>query len=390
MKRPANLEIFEHAPIHWAVIAQILPSIASQMITLVYNLADTYFVGRLNAPQETAAVTVVYPCFIMLTAISNLFGVGGASAIARALGKKNETDARRISTISIYGGVLSGILFSMAFALLASPILHLCGATEETYPIAYGYALWVVILGGPFTILNTLMANLIRAEGAASIAAFGVSLGGILNILLDPLFVLPDFLGYGAVGAGMATALSNVAAVGYFAVYLMRKRSTYLSVSPSHLRFAGQYLRPILSIGLLAALQYALTVVATASQASFVSKYPTEAVAALGIVKKMDQLPLYFSIGVSNGLLPLLAYNHTAGNQKRREQSLQFGAVISVGFALLCVLCYEIFADSLTALFIQDQVTIAYGAVFLRCICGNAHDGPLLSHDYPIPGHWAG
>ena len=215
-----------------------------------------------------------YPCFIMLTAISNLFGVGGASAIARALGKKNETDARRISTISIYGGVLSGILFSMAFALLASPILHLCGATEETYPIAYGYALWVVILGGPFTILNTLMANLIRAEGAASIAAFGVSLGGILNILLDPLFVLPDFLGYGAVGAGMATALSNVAAVGYFAVYLMRKRSTYLSVSPSHLRFAGQYLRPILSIGLLAALQYALTVVATASQASFVSKYP--------------------------------------------------------------------------------------------------------------------
>ena len=332
MKRPANLEIFEHAPIHWAVIAQILPSIASQMITLVYNLADTYFVGRLNAPQETAAVTVVYPCFIMLTAISNLFGVGGASAIARALGKKNETDARRISTI------------------------------------AYGYALWVVILGGPFTILNTLMANLIRAEGAASIAAFGVSLGGILNILLDPLFVLPDFLGYGAVGAGMATALSNVAAVGYFAVYLMRKRSTYLSVSPSHLRFAGQYLRPILSIGLPAALQYALTVVATASQASFVSKYPTEAVAALGIVKKMDQLPLYFSIGVSNGLLPLLAYNHTAGNQKRREQSLQFGAVISVGFALLCVLCYEIFADSLTALFIQDQVTIAYGAVFLRCM----------------------
>lgn len=88
MKRPANLEIFEHAPIHWAVIAQILPSIASQMITLVYNLADTYFVGRLNAPQETAAVTVVYPCFIMLTAISNLFGVGGASAIAGRWQKK--------------------------------------------------------------------------------------------------------------------------------------------------------------------------------------------------------------------------------------------------------------------------------------------------------------
>ena len=137
MKQPANLEIFEHASVRRAVIAQILPSIASQMITLIYNLADTYFVGMLNAPNETAAVTVVYPCFLMLTAISNLFGVGGASAIARALGRKNETDARRISSISIYGGVFSGILFSLAFALLASPILHLCGATEETYPIAH-------------------------------------------------------------------------------------------------------------------------------------------------------------------------------------------------------------------------------------------------------------
>lgn len=382
MKQPANLEIFEHASVRRAVIAQILPSIASQMITLIYNLADTYFVGMLNAPHETAAVTVVYPCFLMLTAISNLFGVGGAIAIARALGRKNETDARRISSISIYGGVFSGILFSLAFALLASPILHLCGATEETYPIAYGYALWVVILGGPFTILNTLMANLIRAEGAASAAAFGVSFGGVLNILLDPLFVLPDFMGYGAVGAGAATALSNAATVGFFAVYLMRKRGgTYLSVSPSHLKFTRQYLKPILSIGLPSALQYALTVVATASQASFVSKYPTEAVAALGIIKKMDQLPLYFSIGVSNGLLPLLAYNHTAGNQKRREQSFRLGAAISVGFSLLCVFCYELFADSLTSLFIQDQITIAYGAAFLRCMVVAM---PMMAFCYPM------
>ena len=140
--------------------------------------------------------------------------------------------------------------------------------------------IWIRIVGGDFgrTLYDPEYSDgkLDSRRRCSSIAAFGVSLGGILNILLDPLFVLPDFLGYGAVGAGMATALSNVAAVGYFAVYLMRKRSTYLSVSPSHLRFAGQYLRPILSIGLLAALQYALTVVATASQASFVSKYPTE------------------------------------------------------------------------------------------------------------------
>ena len=382
MKQAARLETFERAPVHRAVVGQILPSVASQMITLVYNLADTYFVGLLNDPHETAAVTVVYPCFLMLTAISNLFGVGGASAIARALGRKNEQDARQISAVSLYGGLLSGLLFSAVFSLLAAPVLRLCGATDETYSIAYGYARWVVVLGGPFTVLNTLMANLVRAEGAAGAAALGVSFGGVLNILLDPLFVLPGFLGLGAVGAGAATAISNAAAAGYFALYLYRKRgSTYLSASPALLRGARPCLRPILSIGLPSALQYALTVVATASQARFVSKYPTEAVAALGIVKKMDQLPLYFSIGVSNGLLPLLAYNHTAGNHRRRERAFRLGAAISVGFALFCVLLYELFANRLTALFIQDGVTVAYGAAFLRRMVVAM---PMMALCYPM------
>lgn len=287
MNRKQNLEVFAKTPVRKAVLLQIVPAVASQMVTLVYNLADTYFVGMLNAPHETAAVTVAYPSFLMLTAISNLFGVGGASAIARALGRQDEEGARRIAAVSLAGGLLSALLFSAVFRLLADPVLHLCGATEATYAAAYGYAKWVVILGGPFTILNTLLANLVRAEGSAGAAAFGVSFGGVLNILLDPLFVLPQFLGLGAVGAGMATALSNGAAVACFAVYLVRRRgATYLNLLPANLRYAAQYLRPILAIGFPSALQYALTVVATAAQADFVSQYPTEAVAALGIVKK--------------------------------------------------------------------------------------------------------
>ena len=201
MNRKQNLEVFAKTPVRKAVLLQIVPAVASQMVTLVYNLADTYFVGMLNAPHETAAVTVAYPSFLMLTAISNLFGVGGASAIARALGRQDEEGARRIAAVSLAGGLLSALLFSAAFRLLADPVLHLCGATEATYATAYGYAKWVVILGGPFTILNTLLANLVRAEGSAGAAAFGVSFGGVLNILLDPLFVLPQFLGLGAVGA---------------------------------------------------------------------------------------------------------------------------------------------------------------------------------------------
>ena len=382
MKENRSLEIFSSAPIRKAVALQIIPAVASQMITLLYNLADTYFVGMLDAPHETAAVTVVYPSFLMLTAISNLFGVGGASAIARALGTKDEEGARRISAISIWGGILCALLFSCIFFCLEEPVLRLCGATADTYEIARGYAAWVVILGGPFTILNTLLANLVRAEGGASQAAFGVSFGGVLNIILDPLFVLPQFLDQGAVGAGAATAISNAAATVYFLVYLSRRKgSTYLNLSPANLKFISQYWRPILIIGFPSALQYALTVVATAAQAKFVSQYPTEAVAALGIVKKLDQLPLYFSIGVSNGLLPLLAYNHAAGNHDRREKAFRLGCLVSLAFAVLCLICYELFAGFLVSLFIQDDLTVQYGAAFLRCMVTAM---PMMALCYPM------
>lgn len=375
-------EIFENTPIKKAVLLQIVPAIASQMIALLYNLADTYFVGLINDPVQTAAITVVSPCFVMLTAISNLFGVGGASAIARALGKKEPDRARQIASVSFWGGLVMGILFALLFWLLERPILTLCGAREETFAVVMAYAKWVVVIGGPWTVLNTLLANLVRAEGSARRAFVGVSLGGILNIALDPLFVLPRFLGWGAAGAGIATAISNMAATVYFLCGIFRRRQdTVLSVAPGHLRHIRAHLGGILVIGFPSALQYALTVVAVAAQAKFVSAYPTEAVAALGIVKKIDQLPLYFSIGVANGLLPLLAYNHAAGNTARRSQAFRFGTLTAVSFSLCCLILFEIFAEPLVGLFIKNPQTVAYGASFLRLMVTAM---PMMSVCYPM------
>ena len=359
--------VFESLPVRQAVLKQIIPAVFSQMIALIYSLADTYFVGMLNAPAQTAAITIVYPSFVMLTAISNLFGIGGASMIARKLGRKDTQAAKEIASISFWLGLLSALCFSLFFLLFAKPILTLCGATEATYSFCLRYARWVVVFGGIPTIMNTLLANLVRSEGAAASASFGISLGGILNIILDPVFILPQFLGMGVVGAGVATALSNLASMIYFLLYLYgRKQDTILNIRPVHLKQTTKHLKEILSIGFPSALQYGLTVVAVAAQSAFVAKYATEATAALGIVKKLDQLPLYFSIGVANGLLPLLAYNHSAGNEHRRQDAFRFGTAISVSFTLLCVFVYETFAPQLTSLFISDQQTISYGAAFLR------------------------
>ena len=203
--------LFERMPVGQAVRRQIIPSIASQMVILLYNLADTYFVGLLNDAAQTAAVSLAYSVTLLMTALANLFAVGGAGRIAQLLGRRDRDGAREVCAVSFWFALLASAAFCVLFTLLSSPILRLCGATDETYALACGYSRWVISVGGTFSILNTVLANLIRADGSAFAASMGVSAGGIINMLLDPLFVLPRFLGMGAEGAGLATAISNAA-----------------------------------------------------------------------------------------------------------------------------------------------------------------------------------
>lgn len=380
---PVKTDVFRDYPVKKAVLLQIIPAVAGQMIALVYNLADTYFVGMLDSPVATAAVTVAYPGVLVLTALSNLFGIGGAALIAKQLGKNEFATAKRISSISFWGGVGIGVAFSLVYALFSTSLLQMCGAKADTLQDSYLYAKWVVVYGGPFAVCNILLGNIVRSEGSSIHAAVGVSLGGILNMVLDPFFVLPGFLGYRAEGAGMATAISNMVATGYFMGYLAFKRqNTVLSLRFSALKWTKKYIGGIFSIGLPSAIQLVLTVVSIAMQARFVSNYEiTEAVAALGIAKKLDQLPLYFSLGVVSGLLPLLAYNHSSGNIRRREQSLHFCMMISVVFSTLCLVVYEIFAPQLVSSFINEEKTVRYGTDFLRIMVVAM---PMMAFCHPL------
>ena len=377
-----RIRLFENIPVTEAVRRQVVPAVISQMIALIYNLADTYFVGLLNAPAETAAVTVAYAPFLMLTAIANLFGVGGAGALSRALGKHDDYAAGKISSLSFWLGLVFAATYSFLILLLSLPVLRFAGATEETIHAAQGYVFWVIVIGGVPSALSVLLANLVRAEGNAKAASFGVSLGGILNILLDPFLILPQFVELGAAGAGLATAASNFVSMVYLLRFIRRKQNhSVIQLSVKRIQGSKEHLRTILSIGVPSAFQYALTVVAVAAQAKFVSQYPTQAVAALGITKKLDQLPLYFSIGVSSGLLPLLAYHHSAGNQIRRRESFRIGVSISFAFSIFCLILYEAAAPQLSSLFIQDAMTVTYAASFLRRMVVAM---PMMSICYPM------
>ena len=380
-KQLDRTELFERMPIKKAVILQAMPAVIGQMITLIYNLADSYFVGLLNVPAQTASIGVAMPVFMLLTAISNLFGVGGASVLSQSLGRKNMESVRKVSSIAFWCGVISPLLYMLLITPVLTPFLRLVGGTESTIGLARNYIIWTTYFGGIPTTLNILLANLVRAEGKSGVASFGVSMGGILNIILDPFFVLPGFLGMGAAGAGLATAISNLCGTLFFICYILRGKDTVLSIHPRALRSFKEYIGRIVKIGFPSSLQFMLTVLAVAATTKFVSLHSTEAVAALGIEKRLDQLPLFFSIGIASGLLPMLAYNYASGDQERRKAAFRFGSGLAVGFALFSLILYEIAAPGLCRIFIEDPTTVRLAAVFLRI---QIVAQPLVAINYPM------
>ncbi len=382
MIEEAKIQIFEKAPVHKAVLSQIAPAVAAQLVVLVNTLADTYFIGRLNDPVLTAAVTIGSTASFLMSVIANLFGVGAGSAISRALGRKDYEDCRIYSSTAFWMGFAGAVVYSVLLSTFLKPFLSLCGAAGPIYEPCSGYVTWLVVYGGCFGVWNMLLASLVRSVGSSAVASGGVMLGAVLNIILDPLFILPEHLNRGAAGAGQATALGNAFAVCFLLTYILtRKKGYVLSVSPRFLPHIKRVLPEILSVGFPSAVQTALSVVAVTALAKFTSFYGAAPVAAYGIVKKLNFLPLDVVIGISNGLMPLLAYNYSAGNEPRRKSIFRFGVTLSVSFAVICLIVYEIYAPALASIFIKDPETIHYASGFLRRI---VIAQPLMAFCYPM------
>lgn len=362
-----DIETFEHKPVIRAVFSQSMPAIIAQLIALLYNWADTFFLARLNQPELVAAAMIALPLYLMLTAIGNLPGVGGGSMLSHYLGKHNPDGASSVASLTIWMGLILALLCAVIYPLVDEPLLRLIGADEQTLAPAREYTFWVITIGSVPIIMNLVLANLVRAEGLARQASIAISAGGILNCVLDPILMLPEMGNMGITGAAVATALSNMlSAVWLTAIIYTRRKSGVITAAPRLLRSAKVYFSKIIQVGFPSSLQYLLTVVAVAALTHFVSRYATEATAALGVVKRLDYLPLYFSIGLSQGILPLLAYNHAANNIKRRNQVFRCGMMLSLGFAIACFVVYELWAEPLALFFTQEPTTVDYITQFLR------------------------
>ncbi|MBR5797402.1 MAG: MATE family efflux transporter [Clostridia bacterium] len=363
--------LFETMPVGKALLTMAIPTIVSQLITMIYNLADTFFIGRTNDPYKVAAASVVSILFFILTSLANLFGVGGGSLMSRLLGEKREMDAKRVGVFSIYGSLGIAIVYATICFLYTEPLARLLGASDHTIGYASSYLFWVVVVGGIPSTLGMTMSFLLRSAGYSKESGIGLAIGGITNIILDPLFmfvILPA--GNEVTGAAMATMLSNVISLLYFLfVYCRLRRKTVFSLSPKYIRIEKKLIVGILSIGLPSALTGMLANISHIIRNNLTSDYGDIELAAYGIIQKADMLPLNIGMGLCQGMMPLVAYNYASGNYPRMKSFTKAAQISGMVIASICIVVFELFAPGIIWLFIKDEATIAYGKNFLRIAC---------------------
>ena len=375
-----RIALFETEKISTAILKLAIPTVLSSLVMTIYSLADTFFVGMLNNSVENAAVTLSAPVLLAFNAVNNLFGVGGSSMMSRALGRKDYATAYKSSAFSFYLSIVAGILFSALAFFFNSELLVLIGADAVTVRATQGYLKWTVVFGAVPSILNVVMAYLVRAEGSAMHASIGTMTGCLLNIVLDPLFVLPQFIGMGAEGAGLATFISNCVAVLYFLVLLcVKRKETYVSLSPRNVCFKRFIVLGVCAVGIPASIQNLLNVTGMTLLNNLTSGYGADAVAAMGIAQRLNNVPFSIANGFTQGLMPLVSYNFASGNYKRMKDGVRFSAKVIIAGLLVIALAYSLFADFFISIFMSNQEVVSYGISFLR---GFSLGIPFLGIDF--------
>ena len=371
-------------PIPRAVAKLAVPTILSSLVTVLYNLADTYFVGMLNNSVQNAAVTLAAPLILAFNAVNNLFGVGSSSMMSRALGSRDYETVHRSSAFGFYCSIFCGLLFSLLYVIFQPFVLTILGADATTAEATAGYLRWTVACGAAPTILNVVMAYLVRAEGAALHASIGTMSGCILNIILDPIFILPWGLNMGAEGAGLATFLSNCVACGSFFVLLyVKRKNTHVCIRPSMFCLKRRIVLGVCGVGIPASIQNLLNVTGMTVLNNFTSSYGSDAVAAMGITQKINMVPMQIAMGLSQGIMPLISYNYASGNTPRMKKTLTFAAKISLTALVIVAAGYYVGAGALVRMFMQDPTIVAYGTRFLRGFCLGL---PFLCMDFLAVG----
>lgn len=363
-----NQELFETRPVPKALMSLAIPTIISQLVVMIYNLADTFFIGKTDDPYKVAAASMAYVLFFMLNALANLFGIGGGSLMSRLLGEKKPEQSRSVCAFSFWGEMLLTAVYGLICLIWMEPILRLVGASDNTIGYASSYVLWVVVVGGIPASMSMTLSHFFRSAGLGKIAGLGLTLGGVLNIALDPLFMFVIFpSGMEVTAAAVATCVSNCCSLIFYLVLFFRHSKTeILSADPRRIRGGAVHAGKIFGVGIPSAISTALLCGTIMVMNGLVAGHGDIPLAAVGIVNKIQMLPHNVGMGLCQGMVPLVAYNFSAGNYPRMKSVIRFTGAVGVAFSFFCIALYLTLAEPLSLLFIREAQTLELTAAFLR------------------------
>lgn len=357
-----NNDLFEKVPISKAYFKLSLPVVLSMVISLVYNMVDTFFVAQTQNTNLVAGVSLCAPIFTLMIALGDIFSIGGSSVISRLFGQKQDEEGKNVSDFCFYGAIVCGILVSLIMMIARKPILTILGTNQATLPYASQYYTYMA-LGATLIIVSLTPSNLMRTEGLATESMIGTITGSIINMILDPIFIL--YLNMEAGGAAIATI------IGYFAsdlvfIYLTLKKSKKLSISLKHTHITKNEVISIFTIGIPASITNLMSSFAMAMTNNYLVTYGNDKVAAMGIVLKINMIVLLVMIGFAFGAQPLLGYNYGAHNTKRLKEIIKFDLFVEITFAVITSIILALFTASFIKIFMNDPSIIQAGTLMLR------------------------
>ena len=366
-----NLDIFENDPVPKAVAKLAIPTVASMLVAVIYNMVDTFFVGKLGDPNQVAAVSIATPVFLFLMAAGNMFGMGGSSFISRALGEKNLDKVKHISAFCFYGSIIIGIFGAFLFFAGMTTILSLIGSSSATAPFARDYLSYIAY-GAPLVVLSTAYSNLVRGEGAATTAMVGMMSGTVANIILDPIMILN--LKMGVSGAAIATVIGNAVSLAIYLFHVCSKKSL-LSIHIKDFKMGDRIAASVFAIGLPASLNNILMSLSNIVMNNFLSAYGDIPVASMGVAQKANMLVVFLQMGLAAGVQPLIGYCYGAKNFRRMKDSMRFAMFTNLVIGVTMTTIYIFFSRNIVSTFIKDAEVIETGNMMLKALMVSA---PIL------------
>lgn len=359
------LQAMDRLPVSKAVFKNILPSIGIFLMMLIYNYADLFFIGLTHNDYMVSAITLASPIFMFFMAFGSLFGTGGLTLISQDTAKGENGRIKNISSFCFWCSIAIGALSLLLILLFATPLAKLLGANGvQTVEYTKDYLQWVAI-SAPCAVVANTFSTLMRSEGKPMVSMIGMLLGNVINIILDPVFILG--LNMGCTGAAIATSVGQLAAAVFYVVYILRGKSSF----SLRLRdFSGKdgIAKSVFAIGIPAALVTVMMNLYQIISNAVMGHFGDLEVAAMGVGMKISVIGSVISNGVGQGIQPLIGYQVGNGNKKRFKEILRFSMIFSVAVSLvISVLCF-VGAKAIVSVFLTETVSIELGVTFTRII----------------------